>query len=91
MEIADTSGLTDRDWAEINKLKQAWEAGGQRALNKAVDNLAADPIRYMTIIGAFFPQMVTDAIKDEMAEKGVTVEEVRALMEKVRGKPSKLH
>jgi hypothetical protein len=32
----DTSGLTDADWAEINKLRRAWETEGTKALTKKV-------------------------------------------------------
>jgi hypothetical protein len=36
LEVVDTTGLTDADWAEINKLKNAY-AGGQKALSAALD------------------------------------------------------
>jgi hypothetical protein len=32
-EIAGPSGLTDADWAEIDKLKKAFDTGGERALS----------------------------------------------------------
>ena len=32
-EIQDTSGLTDADWAEINKLRNAYKSGGSKALS----------------------------------------------------------
>jgi hypothetical protein len=35
-EVVDPSDLTDADWAEINKLKKAYEIGGQKALSKAL-------------------------------------------------------
>jgi hypothetical protein len=45
LEVVDSSHLTDADWAEINKLKRAYETGGMKALSKAMDELAAgDPI-----------------------------------------------
>jgi hypothetical protein len=37
--IADTSLLTDSDWAEINKLKRAYDEGGSKALSKALEEL----------------------------------------------------
>ena len=33
-EVVDPSGLSDADWAEINKLQQAYKEGGKRALNR---------------------------------------------------------
>ena len=37
--MVDRTGLTDVDWAEINKLKRAHDAGGDAALSKALDEL----------------------------------------------------
>jgi hypothetical protein len=45
LEVVDTTGLTDADWAEINKLKNAYDVGGQKALSAALDDLAKDPSR----------------------------------------------
>ena len=65
-EVVDSSGLTDADWAEINKLKKAYETGGQKALSKAFDDLNKDPIAYVRVIGAFYPNEVRESIKDAM-------------------------
>jgi hypothetical protein len=80
--IADTTGLTDADWAEINKLKRAYETGGQSALSKAFQELDKDPVRAIRVIGAFFPEMVREAIKDAMAENGITIEDIREMLMK---------
>src|SRR6266404_8032172 len=32
-EVVDPSGLSDADWAEINKLQRVYKEGGKRALN----------------------------------------------------------
>jgi len=58
LEVADLTGLTDADWAEINKLKSAHEAGGQKALSAALKALGQDPILYLRIMAAFFPIVV---------------------------------
>jgi hypothetical protein len=42
-EVPDPLGLTDADWAEINRLKTAYETGGVKALHPAWKQL---PIRY---------------------------------------------
>lgn len=57
LEIQDTSGLTDADWTEINKLRNAHKNGGKKAFAVALDQLAKDPIRYAVVIGAFYPDM----------------------------------
>jgi hypothetical protein len=48
-------GLTDADWAEINKLKVAYSQGGKRAFDRALRRLEKDhPIRYAAVVRAFF-------------------------------------
>ena len=84
LEIQDISGLTDADWAEINMLRRAYESGGTKALSKALDRLAKDPIRHVRVMGAFFPDMVREAIKDQMAETGMTEDELAELIESLR-------
>ena len=51
-EVQDTSGLTDADWAEINKLRKAHKEGDRKALEIALDQLAKEPIRFAVVIGA---------------------------------------
>jgi hypothetical protein len=82
-EVGDPSGLTDADWAYINKLGRALEDGGQKGLSKALDELASDPISYMKVIGTLFPDMVREAIRDEMAEAGMTEEDLREMVRKL--------
>ncbi len=83
MEVEDTSFLSDADWAELNKLKRAHQKGGKRALSKAVDKLTEnDRGSYVRIMAAFFPSMVRNAVKDAMAQYGVTEEELRELIRK---------
>ena len=80
-EVIDSSHLTDADWAEINKLNATWRNGGKDALSKALGALAdADPIRYTNVTAALFPDLVREAIKDAMAERGITEEDVRDLI-----------
>jgi len=82
-EIANSSGLTDADWAEINKLRQTYDRGGPAALSKAMEELGQDPIRYVHIMGAIFPDLVREVIKDEMSEVGMTEEDLRELVRKL--------
>jgi hypothetical protein len=70
LEVVDTTGLTDADWAEINKSKNAYDVGGQKALSAALDDLAKDPSRTARVLGALFPDLVREATKDKMAPRG---------------------
>jgi hypothetical protein len=90
-EVQDTSGLTDVDWAEINKLRKAYKRGGRKAFEIALDQLAKDPIRYAVVMGAFFPDMVRETIRDQMAEAGLTEEDLRELIQKLEGVPGTKH
>jgi hypothetical protein len=85
LEIQDTSGLTDADWIEINKLRKAYRNGGRKTFEIALDRLAKDPIRYVVVIGAFFPDMMRETIRDQMAEAGITEEDLRELIQKLEG------
>jgi hypothetical protein len=83
-EVVDSSGLTDADWININGLRRTYKEGGKEALSEALGKLAKDdPVRYVRVIGAFFPEMMREAIKDEMAELGMTEEDLRELMRKL--------
>jgi len=52
-EVVDPSGLSDADWAEINKLQRVYKEGGKRALNRAMAALANDPIRFVALSARF--------------------------------------
>ena len=82
-EVEDSTGLTDADWTEINRLKQAYKSGGQKALSKAFEELSKDPIRYVRVVGAFFPGDVREAIRDEMAAQGMSEDDLRELIRKL--------
>jgi hypothetical protein len=72
VEVVNPSGLTDADWSEINKLRQAFEAGGEEAPEKALDKLAQDdPIRHFVIISAMFPEMAREALKDQVMQRAI--------------------
>ena len=81
----DTSRLTDADWAEINKLRQAYESGGESALLAALQELLKDPVRCTRVIGAYYPEKMREALKDAAAAAGVTIEDLRDLLSKSEG------
>jgi hypothetical protein len=82
-QMENPSGLTDADWAELNKLKKAYDDGGQRGLNEAMENLAKHPLRYATVIGALYPNMLREALRDSTAEQGITDEDLREMARKL--------
>ena len=83
-EIPDPAGLSDADWAELNKLKAAYESGGAKALSAAFRELVVDPIRYISVVGALFPDMVREQIKDTLAARGLTEEDIRRMLEEIK-------
>jgi len=76
LDIADPSRLTDADWAEIKKLQNAYETGGQEALRAAYRELGKDPVRYMRVMGALYPDEVRNSIKDAMVKRGLTEQDI---------------
>jgi hypothetical protein len=90
--IKDTSGLTDADWAVINKLMRAHRDGGKKALQREMKTLIEqDMVRYVTIMHAFFPRRTSEMIRDVAAEHGVTEEEAREMAEKMNSPSTKRH
>ena len=73
--IVDSSWLTDADWAVINRLRRIHETEGQLAVRKALR--ALEPESYLRVAAAFLPDKVREAIKDEMAENGITEQDLR--------------
>ena len=81
LEVVDASGLTTADWAEIYRLKNLYETDGRNALTKALAELGeSDPVRSIRVLSAFFPETAREAIRDSMAEQGITIEELRELI-----------
>lgn len=91
LEVVDASGLTAADWAEINRLKSLYETGGRNALSKALAELGeSDPVRSIRVLSAFFPDTARDALRNSLAEQGITVEELRELIRRHEGSSRKL-
>jgi hypothetical protein len=87
LEVVDSSGLTDGDWAKINRFRHLHESGDSKALSKAAfaELVEADPISFVRIMGALFPDMIRETRKDVLAEVGMTEDDVRELIQKLEG------
>jgi hypothetical protein len=85
--MVDTSRLTDADWAVINRLRRIHETEGKKAVREALRTL--EPESYLRVAAAFFPDKVREAIKDEMAEKGITAQDLKEMAEKLHPSPTK--
>ena len=84
LEVVDTRGLTDGDWAAINMVIRAHRAGGMDGFWDELEKLGDDNlILQITIVGAFFPDVIREAIKNEMAEQNITVEDLRNLVKRL--------
>jgi hypothetical protein len=89
LEIADPSSLTDADWASLNALRRAYERKGSHDFSAELKKLARDPLRYVRIVGAIFPDMIRESIRDVLADKGITPDDLREIIRK-REKPTRL-
>ena len=87
-QIPDPSNLTDADWVEINRLRLAFETGNQEAVQQAYRELGKDPVRYIRVMSAIYPKEVQASIKDAMAKRGLTEQDILDAAEK-RGSPAR--
>jgi len=79
LTVVDTSGLTDADWTVINKVMRACEAGGFNVFWDEIDRLV-DPVLQIRVAKAFFPDLIREALKDEMAEQGITRDDLKEFL-----------
>jgi hypothetical protein len=82
LEVVNSSGLTDADWIGINKVRRAYERGGWDAFWSELETLGDDFILKITVVGAFFPDAIREAIEDELAESGLALEDLREFLKK---------
>ena len=82
LEVVNSSGLTHADWIGINKVRRAYERGGWDAFWSELETLGDDFILKITVVGAFFPDAIREAIEDELAESGLALEDLREFLKK---------
>ena len=79
-QLVDTTALTDADWAEINKIKQAYAKRGQKGFEKALHVLCKrDPLSWLRVVLAYYPTAVREALRDNLAASGVTAEDLQEI------------
>ena len=80
--VVDTSGLTDADWAAIDRVNRACELGGANAFWDELEKLDDIPLE-LRILGAFFPDLMRQVIEEEV-EHSLTVKDLRKRIRKRR-------
>ena len=86
LEVVNSSGLTEADWIGINKVRRAYERGGWDAFWSELETLADDVMLQITIVGAFFPDVIRKAIKEELAARSVRLKDLRELVKRSQGR-----
>jgi hypothetical protein len=82
-EPEDPSWLTDLDWLEVNKLRRAYEDGGEKALDKALRDLfEKDMPQFVRISFAYGAEDLEGRIKDAIEDAGYTFQEFIELAKK---------
>ena len=82
-EQEDPSWLKDLDWVEVNKLRQAYDAGGEKALKKAMhDLLNKDAMQFARVMFAYLPDRGPKAVEDALEAMGYTLQELVELAKK---------
>src|SRR5262245_38111289 len=76
LNVVDSSGLTDADWAAVNRVNRACELGGATAFWEELEKLDDVPLQ-LRVLGAFFPELVREVIEEEMTEHGLTIDDLR--------------
>jgi hypothetical protein len=64
-ETVGTSSLSEAERAELERLKAAWETGGDEALSKAQKQLRqTDPVLWFKIVRTYYPHLLRRIIGD---------------------------
>ena len=88
LEVVDATDLTDAHWPSIDRLKRAYEARGMNGFWDELERLSGDFVFQITIASAFFPAQIREALKGVMADYGLTMEDLREILEKEKDLPA---
>src|SRR5262245_759594 len=81
-QLVDTTDLTDADWVEINKIKQACAKNGARGFEKALNALyKKDQLTWLRVVVAY-----TNTTREAL---GVTAEDLEAIFGEMECAPTK--
>src|SRR3974390_814207 len=76
-----------RPKARLCLFRGANKNGGAKAVKRVMQQLEAKaPIQYVRVIGALYPDMVREAIRDQMAEARLTEQDIRELLQEAQQK-----
>jgi hypothetical protein len=64
--------------AAIEWVNRAYEAGGMEAFCNELEQL--DEVLQITVAGAFFPDLIRALLQDQMAEHGLTFQDLREIL-----------
>ena len=82
LEVVNPSGLTEVDWSAVNKVRRAYERGGWDAFWSEFETFGDDLMLQIMVLRTLFPDVMRQAIKDELAEAGFTLGELPGLLKK---------
>jgi len=82
LEVVNPSGLTEADWIAVNKVRRAYERGGWDAFWSEFETFGDDLMLQIMVLRTLFPDVMRQAIKDELAEAGFTLGELPGLLKK---------
>ena len=81
------------DFDDLGIVNSSWltDAAGFGCVHGQTDffNSLLEPESYLRVAAAFLPDKVREAIKDEMAENGITEQDLREMAEKLHALPTK--
>jgi len=80
LNVVDTSGLTDADWAAVRRVNRAYEARGIEAFWDELEKL--DELQAFRVASAFFPCLMRELIRDHMAEYGLAIDNWRVVLKR---------
>ena len=67
------------DWAAVNRVNDAYEAGGIDAFCDELEQLE-DEVLQVTVAGAFFPALIRKLLEEQMAEHSLTFHDLREIL-----------